>query len=191
MTSQPGEQRDQVSPKHEAIEIRVSELRRLFNDIDPSPFGERDLDPRAVEFIVAWAEDLPRDAKLGLVVHVEKPPDSPETISVLQEAVRRFFAQRALETRRRLRTLFRRGRISLVIGLACLAVSIVAGDVAASQFARRGIADVVRESLLIGGWVAMWRPLEVFLYDWWPIRASARLFERMSTMPVKVVTDGR
>ena len=32
-------------------------------------------------------------------------------------------------------------------------------------------ADVIRESLLIGGWVAMWRPLEVFLYDWWPISA--------------------
>ena len=35
-------------------------------------------------------------------------------------------------------------------------------------------AGVARESLLIGGWVAMWRPLEVFLYDWWPIRAEAK-----------------
>ena len=23
---------------------------------------------------------------------------------------------------------------------------------------------------MIGGWVALWRPLEIFLYDWWPIR---------------------
>jgi len=28
----------------------------------------------------------------------------------------------------------------------------------------------VRESLLVGGAVAPWRPLEIFLYDWWPIR---------------------
>jgi hypothetical protein len=34
--------------------------------------------------------------------------------------------------------------------------------------------------------VAMWRPLEVFLYDWWPIRAEARLFERLSAMPVSI-----
>jgi hypothetical protein len=34
--------------------------------------------------------------------------------------------------------------------------------------------------------VAMWRPLEVFLYDWWPIRAEARLFDRLSTMPVRI-----
>jgi hypothetical protein len=33
----------------------------------------------------------------------------------------------------------------------------------------------------------MWRPLEVFLYDWWPIRADARLFDRLSDMPVRIV----
>jgi hypothetical protein len=45
---------------------------------------------------------------------------------------------------------------------------------------------VIREGFLIGGWVAMWRPLEVFLYDWWPIRAEARLFDRLSRMPVRI-----
>ena len=32
----------------------------------------------------------------------------------------------------------------------------------------------------------MWRPLEVFLYDWWPIRAETRLFERLGAMPVRI-----
>ena len=35
------------------------------------------------------------------------------------------------------------------------------------------------------GWVSVWRPLEVFLYDWWPIRNEARLSERLSAMPVR------
>ena len=42
------------------------------------------------------------------------------------------------------------------------------------------------EGLLIGGWVAMWRPLEVFLYDWWPISAEARMFDRLAAMPVRL-----
>ena len=41
---------------------------------------------------------------------------------------------------------------------------------------------------LIGGWVAMWRPLEVFLYDWWQIRAEARLFDRLSSVSSSIVT---
>jgi hypothetical protein len=34
-------------------------------------------------------------------------------------------------------------------------------------------------------------PLEVFLYDWWPIRAEARLFERLSAMPVRIEYEER
>ena len=32
----------------------------------------------------------------------------------------------------------------------------------------------------------MWRPLEVFLYDWWPILGEVRLFDRLSQMPVRI-----
>ena len=28
----------------------------------------------------------------------------------------------------------------------------------------------------------MWRPLEIFLYDWWPIRAEGRLFDRLAAI---------
>ena len=41
-----------VTPASTVIEVRVAELRQLFNAIDPSPFHERDLDPRAEAFIV-------------------------------------------------------------------------------------------------------------------------------------------
>ncbi|HUR21430.1 MAG TPA: hypothetical protein VMZ90_11515 [Vicinamibacterales bacterium] len=54
------------------------------------------------------------------------------------------------------------------------------------RLSQRGFARVLREGLLIGGWVAMWRPLEIFLYDWWPIRTEPRLFERLSAMPVEI-----
>jgi hypothetical protein len=39
----------------------------------------------------------------------------------------------------------------------------------------------------------MWRPIEVFLYDWWPVRAEARLYDRLSAMPVGIqyATDER
>jgi hypothetical protein len=42
-------------------------------------------------------------------------------------------------------------------------------------------------SLVIGAWVALWRPLEIFLYDWWPVRAEARRYDRLGTMDVRLV----
>jgi hypothetical protein len=56
--------------------------------------------------------------------------------------------------------------------------------------ATNALAAVLRESLFIGGWVAMWRPIEIFLYDWWPIRAEARRFDRLAAMPVAIRPAG-
>jgi hypothetical protein len=168
------------------IEVRVTELRQLFNAIDPSPFHERDLDPRAEEFIVDWSKDFPAGASLALVVHLERAPGRGDEGSVLRDAIHEFFGQRAKSSRRKLRELFRRGRISLVIALAFLAASIASGDSLGGYLEESHFVSVLREGLLIGGWVAMWRPLEVFLYDWWPIRGEVRLFDRLSTMPVRI-----
>ena len=74
----------------------------------------------------------------------------------------------------------------MLIALGFLAVATGIGDAVATYFEESRLAGLVREGLLIGGWVAMWRPLEVFLYDWWPIRAEARLFDRLSVMPVRI-----
>jgi len=35
--------------------------------------------------------------------------------------------------------------------------------------------------------VAMWRPLEIFLYDWWPIVGERRIHDRLSRIDVQVV----
>jgi hypothetical protein len=157
------------------IEVHISELQQIFNSLDPTPFRERDLDPKAEAFIAGWARETHADAPLGLLIHVDR------------EVASDYFKERAAVTRRQLRQLFRVGRTSMAIGLVFLAASILAGDVIEDMLRHTRFAGVARESLLIGGWVAMWRPLEVFLYDWWPIRAEARLFDRLSAMTVRVV----
>jgi hypothetical protein len=177
---------DPIPPRCEVIEVRVAELRQLFNAIDPSPFHEKDLDPNAEDFIVGWASEVPADAPLALVVHLDRPAGLPEEPALLRDAIREFFSQRAQASRRRLRQLFRRGRTSLAIGVTFLAVSLLLGDIIAHVLGERRLGGLLRESLLIGGWVAMWRPIEVFLYDWWPIRAEARLADRLSAMPVRI-----
>jgi hypothetical protein len=167
------------------IKIRVGDLKQLFNSIDPSPFREKDLDPAAEEFIVEWAREAPRNAELELVVHVDRP-DPDNKPDQLTDAVHEFFKTRANATRTKLRLLFRNGRISLVIGIICMAASIAAGGVVEDWLDHTDFAGLLSESILIGGWVAMWKPLEIFLYDWWPVRAEARLYDKLSRMPVRV-----
>ena len=184
MTSPPAAG-DTLVTEPRVIEVRVSELRQLFNAIDPSPFRERDLDPRAEQFIVEWARDLPGDARVGLRVHLDRGAGPPDEAALLGQAIRQYFLARAQGTRRSLRELFRRGRISLLIALAFLGAALTLSDLLAAPGGGR-LAKVLGEGLVIGGWVAMWRPLEVFLYDWWPILGEARLFDRLAGMPVRI-----
>jgi hypothetical protein len=177
---------DPIPPGCGLIEVRVADLNRLFNAMDPSPFREKDLDPNAESFIVDWARELPGDGSLALLVYVDGVTGAPDEVGILREGVHEFFADRAREARGRLRRLLRVGRVSLAIGLAFLAVSIVAGDALARTERVGHFGGLLQESLLIGGWVAMWRPLEIFLYDWWPVRAEARLYDRLAAMFVRI-----
>ena len=105
---------------------------------------------------------------------------------MLREAVRDYFGERAVQTRRRLRQLFKVGRTSLLIGVLFLAFSIAVSDLVAELLRETRFSGLARESLVIGGWVAMWRPLEISLRlvaD----SAEARLFDRLSAMAVRVV----
>jgi len=177
---------DPIPPKCSVIEVHVGELRQLFNAIDPSPFRDKDLDPKAEEFIVGWAKELPREATLALVVDLDREAGLLDEAAVLRDAIHEFFIQRAQAYERRLRELFRVGRTSLVIGLVAVASAIALGDFLAALMKGSRIGEIIRESLIIGGWVSMWRPLEIFLYDWWPIRAEVRLSERLAAMPVRI-----
>lgn len=167
------------------IRVHVVELWQLFNPMDPSPLRDRDLDPNAEEYIVSSGREAPHTAQLRLLVDLDRPAGAVDEVAQLREAMHRFFETRAAVTRRRLRELFRTGRISLVIGVAFLGAALIASQLI-DAFLPGGVFGVLRESLLIGGWVAMWRPIEIFLYDWWPIRADARLFDRLAAMPVHV-----
>jgi hypothetical protein len=177
---------DPIPPACEVIEVQVTELRQLFNSIDPTPFHERDLDPSVEEFIVEWARELPMSKSLALLVRIAGPSRAADEARIVRDAVHRYFARRATNSRARLRRLFRRGRTSLSIGLATLTALTSVAQLISPEANPSGLLQALHESLLIGGWVAMWRPLEVFLYDWWPIRAEAKLFDRLASMPVRL-----
>jgi hypothetical protein len=101
----------------------------------------------------------------------------------------RSVARRSRLRWRDLRRLIRRGFISLGIGLSLLIAFFLTAHALARGLGEGGMAALLRESLVIGGWVAMWRPLEIFLYDWWPLLGEQRTYGRLSRIAVRVVHD--
>lgn len=158
--------------------------------MDPAPFATRDLDPAAEAFIVEWAKEQPRRVPLALCVHLDEPPLDPHAVRVLSESINVFFNSRARATRGNLLALFTRGYVSLLIGLAFLAAALLTSEMLGEIAQPTRATKILRETLSIGGWVAMWRPLEIFLYDWWPILTDLRRFQRLGQMTVEVRSKG-
>jgi hypothetical protein len=184
MTRAHPEQASERGHGREVLDLQVATLRQLFNAMDPAPFHERELDPNADEYIVAWARETGAGQALGLSVRLTRDATSDAESTLLREAVHEHFRQRAASARHALRQLFRTGRISLAIGLAFLAAALGTAELLADVVPKKSFSSIVKESLVIGGWVALWRPLEIFLYDWWPLLAEARTFDRLAVMEV-------
>lgn len=183
-----GEHHHRRSSGSVRIDVHVGNIRQLFNSMDPSPFRERDLDPKAEEFIFNAARELPRRRPLGLTVSLTQSSVIPGELEAVPQAIRDYFLQRAGLARSSLRRMLRTGGWSLLIGLAFIAAANLVGDVLSRQMGETtGYGHLLHESFVIGSWVALWRPLELLLYDWWPLLADARLYDRLGLMPVEVV----
>lgn len=165
------------------ISLQLRDVQQLFNSLDPTPFPERDLDADAEEFIVGWALEHPSHLPIYLHIRLSQPPSKDLHADEVALAVRHYFAYRSEVVGRQLSQLLANGRMSLLVGLVCLALT-VGGAHLVGRFGAEAWVNIVRESLLIGGWVAMWRPIQIFLYDWWPILRNQSLCQRLSKAEV-------
>lgn len=171
------------SPRRHAVEVRLDSLRQFFNSMDPSPFYEKDLDPDAEQFIVSWAEEFPLADHVSLVLHVDVPEPVAEEPRV-EQAVHSHFHNQARLERLELRKLMRIGSRSLAIGLAALGATLLLSETVGRR--DDALSDVLRQSLIIGGWVAMWQPMQIYLYGWWPLLRRRRIYEKLARMPVHI-----
>ena len=167
------------------IELSLRDIDQLFNTMDPSPFHEKDLDHDAEEFILSWAQEFHRHEPVDLVVYLEKFPDGHDAGRLVELAIHHYFDYRARMNRLEFKRLMKQGRMSLFVGLSFLGLCLLTIKLLALNRPET-IPNFFSESLTIAGWVAMWRPMEIYLYEWWPLRRHGQILEKLSRMPVEV-----
>jgi len=177
--------RYRVEDGRSSIDLKVRHSRQLFDGRDPAPFSERDLDEGAVEYLLAAAQEIPLKQPLAIVVTIAEEPEPRLAPDEIVEAVRGHFLYEGEQIERRLREHVRRGRMILGVGLTVLVVFLALAESTLSLPAGP-LREILREGLVITGWVAMWRPLEVLLYDWWPLIDERRHVRRILDAPVSI-----
>jgi hypothetical protein len=169
------------------IEIRLREVRQLFHTLDPAPFREKDLDTAAEEYLVEACREAGALRPVRLIVYLPKPEAESEAARTLVDAIHHYFDYRASQLRSDIARLVHYGAVRFAIGFAFLIACLAMRQWLAVHSL---IVDrtILGEGLLILGWVALWRPTEALLYDWWPLVRRRVLLLRLAAIPAEVRT---
>jgi hypothetical protein len=162
--------------------------KQLFDVRDPAPFRERDLDDELVEYLVSSAEEFSLRVPLSISIRILEHPDPGLDADAIVQAIVAHFTYEADLKRKRLTRVLKTGQAFLAVGLVSLFICLGLAELS-QKIPYQKLRPILREGLLICGWVAMWRPIELVLYDWWPLLERIRLYRKLTTTPLRVVYE--
>jgi hypothetical protein len=166
------------------VNIHVREVSQLFNSLDPSPFWDRDLDRQAAEFIEEEFSERLAAETWNLCIHAH---DGGSSGPDLQSALENYYGRMASSARRALREHFWSGQWTLVAGVVVFLLAMALRSMLGGLLGR--LPQILDEGLIILAWLALWRPAEMLLYGWVPLRRRQKLYERLARIRVSVRTD--
>jgi hypothetical protein len=173
-----------VKEQQSEIVLPLERVDQLIEPCADSPFLKRRLREDAEEFIVEHATALPRKAPVKLLVLLPAGAN-PEMDSIV-EAVHQHFTFRRLEAEKAFRRTLRFGWRSLLIGLVFLSLALGLAGIVKRYLPTGNFSTVIQLGLAIMAWVALWRPGELLLYEWYPFKRDARLFRRLERAELQI-----
>jgi len=172
------------------IELKLNSVMQLFDSFDPAPFHKKELDPDAEEYIYNAVDEFPLKTPLEIMIYFPPAEVNSEIEVNLKKAFRNHFSYKKLLTEIELRRILYRGRRNLIIALVFLFLCLLTIRLL-STFEESLMNSLFSEGLLIIGWVAMWEPIHIFLYGWWPIIHERNIYQKIVDMDVSIGTSSK
>ncbi len=169
--------------KNATIEVRLRRAAQLFDNLDPAPFHQKSVDPAAHRYLLDCAMEQGTAQPLRIVIHL--PSEEASQAAGMAQAIHNHFRLELETMRRGLRRRHRIGRISAVAGLILLAACSLLRSLVPGWLG--GPSGFLGEGLLILGWVAVWRPIDVLLFERWDSVDEQRCLSRLAAAEVELV----
>ncbi|AGF98506.1 hypothetical protein [Methanosarcina mazei] len=168
------------------IELELHTAMQLFNSFDPAPFHEKELDREAEEYIYNTVGEFPLKKPLGIFIYLPPSEADGETEHILKKAIRNHFSYKKLLTEIELKKLLQRGRRNMTIATLFLFLCLLVIRLLSTL--KEGLVHtMLSEGFTIIGWVAMWEPINVFLYGWWPVVQKRNIYRKILSMDVNII----
>ncbi|GLK86382.1 hypothetical protein [Ancylobacter defluvii] len=172
------------------IDIRLRDLRNFFATPDIDPFAGEDIDESGIDRLIdlLTAERGWRRRPVQARLYVAQTPGNATLAPRIAEALARYCDSNRDYAERKLRETRRQGLRTLAVGMVFLAFCIgVAALINSSALSDMLVGEMLSEGAIIAGWVGLWRPVEILLFDWWPYARDRALYAKLRTLDITVL----
>jgi hypothetical protein len=107
----------------------------------------------------------------------------------IETAIHRHFAYRKIKSLKQLSRTLQRGWRSLLVAIVFLSLLVSFTLIVIGRMPEGGLSIIFREILIILGWVALWRPADLLLYEWRRFKRDANLFERLEHCKIEFIAE--
>lgn len=144
--------------------------------------ARRLLDPTVEEFLIEEAEGLAGRGDITLFIKADERQPARE--AVIAEDIRRHFVYSSRKSEITVNRILRLGWRSLLVSFAFLIVMFLIAFAITTFLPENTIMITFRELFIILGWVALWRPADLLLYDWRIYKRKGKLLARIAQCKV-------
>jgi len=179
-----------TSKVHE-ITLHLDDIQQLFQAPELDPFSGHDHSLSGMEQILneLKPKSLMRPVRTIILLRRTHPPEDIEQNCRL--AVQKFCAAQIHQITNELAALRRQGIKALQTGLLFLAVCLLLSTLFDGlETLPKLLRRFLSEGFLIAGWVSLWHPTELLLYEWLPYRRDIKLYERIKNMELVIRAEG-
>lgn len=168
------------------IEVRVKSTSQLFDARDPAPFRERDLDDDFVEYVLTSAQEFSSKRPLKIVIHLDEGEADDLPKESIREAIVSYFSYKIDVQRVELKSFIKKAQFFFLVGAILLAACLALAQTI-TPLQHLGLLSIFREGLVIIGWVSMWKPIELLLYDWYPKYENLKLLKKIHSAEIEIL----
>jgi hypothetical protein len=167
------------------ITLQLDNLAQFFAVPEPDPFDRQARFATGLETIIneLKPKGLMREVRTTIVLPADQI--TPAADVRLREALTRYCRHHTRQNRQDLISLRWQGIKALQNGIvflgSCLLLSTLFenADLLPEWLQRFG-----GEGFLIAGWVSLWHPIEILLYEWWPFSRQTHIYESIMRMEI-------
>lgn len=172
------------------ITVKLDNIRHLFQKPEFDPFIVQNSSSSGIDQIVSKLKpkSLTRKVRTTILLPAHELSENVEQLT--SEALHRYCSAKIDRIANDLASLRGQGIRALQRGLVFLAVCLVVSTLFDGLENLPGLLRrFLSEGFLIAGWVSLWHPIELLLYDWGPYWRKKQIYERIEDMELKVISQ--